>query len=126
MFRLPHADADAAAQAGLVEVPYENALLLQRQFELARIPIEHAAQHEVGLRRIRLQEPQFVQRFTHAFTFGDEFAEIVLQRRKVLQGSDGRQRRGDVDIIRLFDLPQLWQQPFGECAVAYAQASQAS
>ena len=56
MFRLPHADADAIAQAGLVEVAHENALLLQRQLELPRIAIEHAAQNEIGVRRIRLQE----------------------------------------------------------------------
>jgi len=58
MFRLSHADADAVPQAGLVEIAHENALLFQCQLQLPRIPIEHAAQNKIRLRRIRVQETE--------------------------------------------------------------------
>ena len=44
---------------------------------------------------------------TQVIAFGNELTEIILQGRDVLQGCNGRNCRGNVDIIRLFDLPQL-------------------
>ena len=84
MFRLSHADADAIAQAGLVEIAHENALLLQCQLELPRIAIEHAAQNEIRLRRIWPQEIEFAQCFTQALTFSNQFVKIALARSRCL------------------------------------------
>src|SRR5690606_24477234 len=118
------ADAYAVSHARLVEVANKNTLALQCQLQLFGRTTEHSKQHEVRPARIRLQKPKRRQFVRDALPLGHQEPYFFAQPAHILKGGHGGQRRGDVDVVWLLDLPQVRQQPVGKHAIPHPQTRQ--
>ena len=95
---------------------------------LPQIRCAHAldpAQHEVAAARIWLQKRDFRQFGFQPRPLRDESLHVGLQIRQILQRGARRRVRRHVEVIRLFDLPQVRDDFARENAVTHAQPGQA-